>query len=93
MANLKHYRLVCIKWLDASSHDPWIFEEQIKEIEEPMTCFTVGFLLRGPTKKSPTYLVASTTSMPREGYQPSSCCIMKIPDVCVQEIHELEPVF
>lgn len=73
--------------MDASSHDPWIAETEVGDIQEPVQCVTVGFLLSVPTKKKPVYMVASTIQGHDDG---EVCCIMKIPKGCVTSIEELE---
>jgi hypothetical protein len=81
--------LVVVYWSDASSHDPWIYENEIEEIEEPTDVVTVGFLIRKPTEKNKQYFIASTKTLPKEGYLQQHCCIMKIPEVCVKSVTEL----
>lgn len=87
------YPVVKVVWLDSETHDSWKTEDEITQDSGPMECFTVGFLVRKPTKKTPTYFVANTVTNPAPDIQRQASCIMKIPEVCVTEVVYLEDVY
>lgn len=87
----KKYPVVQIIWLDSESHDSWKTEGELAaDAAHPLNCFTIGFLVRKATLKSPTYYVASTVTDPPADTERQASCIMKIPSVCVKEIIEID---
>jgi hypothetical protein len=86
---VKQFKVVKITWLDSESLDSWKTLDELKKDNDPLTCVTIGFLIRTPTKRSPTYFVASTITNPPGDTEIQASCTMKIPKDCVVSIEEI----
>lgn len=84
------FKLVRIIWLDSESHDSWKTIEELKKDNEPLRCISVGFMVRSPTKRSPTFFVASTITDPPGDTEIQASCTMKIPKDCVVSVEDLD---
>lgn len=81
---IKKGSLVHIAWKDAEVTGEWTSEENLND-HSTLSCETVGFVIRRPTKKEPIYIVASTRSKDDDGKFEYNA-ITKIPMAWISEV-------
>lgn len=84
---IKKGSLVHLRWMDAEATAEWTEEAELHD-HSTLECETAGFLVTGPTKKSPVYVIAATRSKDNNGKHEYNA-IQKIPSAWVTEVKEI----